>query len=145
MARSRDLLQRFRPAGAPGTAASAGVPADRVAELSAELEPVLALLDVASEEAGRIRAEGSREAARLRAEAGERARTLVATATREAEADRIAAAARVNERAAAEADETVAAARAEAAALRLRADERLQEYADRVLGAVRSTVLGDTP
>lgn len=145
MARSRDLLQRFRPAGAPGTAASAGVPADRVAELSAELEPVLALLDGVGEEAARIRAEGSREAARVRAGAGERARAMVATATREAEADRIAAAARVNKRAAAEAEATVAAARAEAAALRLRADAHLQEYADRVLAAVRSTVLGDSP
>lgn len=145
MARSRDLLQRFRPAGAPGTAASAGVPADRVAELSAELEPVLALLDAVSEEARRIRAEGSREAARIRAGAAERVRTMVATATREAEADRIAAAAQVNERAAAEADETLAAARAEAAALRLRADEHLQECADRVLTAVRSAVLGDAP
>ena len=82
MARSRDLLQRFRPAGAPGTAATAGVPADRVAELSAELEPVLALLDEVTEVAGRIRAEGTRDAARVRAAAGERARTLVATATR---------------------------------------------------------------
>ena len=145
MARSRDLLQRFRPAGAPGTAASAGVPADRVAELSAELEPVLALLDEVTQEAARIRAGGSREAARLRSEADQRARTTVATATREAEGDRLVSAASVNERAAAEAAETLAAARAEASALRRRADEHLQEYADRVLAEVRSTVLGDAP
>jgi hypothetical protein len=121
------------------------VPADRVAELSAELEPVLALLDDVTVVAGRIRAEGTRDAARIRAAAGERARTVLAAATREAESERIAAATRVNERAAAEADETVAAARAEATALRLRADEDLQQYADRVLTAVRSTVLGDAP
>jgi regulator of protease activity HflC (stomatin/prohibitin superfamily) len=145
VARSRDLLQRFRPAGAPGTAAAAGVPADRVAELSAELEPVLALLDEATREAVRIRAEGSREAARLRAAADRRARTTVAAATREAEGDRLAAAARVNDRAAAEAAKTLAAARLEAAALHRRADEHLQEYADRVLAEVRSTVLGDAP
>lgn len=145
MARSRDLLQRFRPAGAPGTAAAAGVPADRVAELSAELEPVLAQLDETGEEAVRIRAEGSREAARIRAEAEQRARTMVATAVREAEGDRLAAAARVNQRAAAEAAQTVAVARAEAAELRREADERLQQYADRVLAAVRSALPGDAP
>lgn len=145
MARSRDLLQRFRPAGAPGTAAAAGVPADRVAELSAELEPVLAQLDEATQEAVRIRVGGSREAARLRTEAEQRARTMVATATREAEADRLAAAARVNRRAAAEAAETLDVARAEAAALRREADERLQQYADRVVAAVRSALLGDAP
>ena len=39
MLSARDLLHRFRPVGAPG-AAPAGVPADRVAEVSRELQPV---------------------------------------------------------------------------------------------------------
>jgi hypothetical protein len=42
MPRVRDLLYRFRPEGAPGAAAAAGVPADRAAELTAELEPLIA-------------------------------------------------------------------------------------------------------
>lgn len=42
MPRVRDLLYRFRPARAPGAAASAGVPVDRTAELTAELEPLIA-------------------------------------------------------------------------------------------------------
>ena len=32
MPRSRDTLQRFRPAGTPGAASAAGIPVDRVAE-----------------------------------------------------------------------------------------------------------------
>lgn len=45
----RDFLERFRPAGAPGPAAAA-VPADRPAELAAELEAVFALLNEAEAE-----------------------------------------------------------------------------------------------
>ena len=44
MPRTRGLLQRFRGAGAPGAASAVGVPADRVAETAAELEPVFARL-----------------------------------------------------------------------------------------------------
>ena len=44
MTRTRELLERFRPAGTPGAAGGRGVPVDRVAERSAELEPVLELL-----------------------------------------------------------------------------------------------------
>ena len=44
MARARDFLEWFRPSGTPGAAARPGVPADRLAERSAELESLLALL-----------------------------------------------------------------------------------------------------
>ncbi|MFJ1709912.1 hypothetical protein [Kitasatospora sp. NPDC088346] len=51
----RDFLARFRPTGAPGASAT-GVPADRAAELTAELGPSLAELTQAQEEAdGRTR------------------------------------------------------------------------------------------
>jgi hypothetical protein len=50
----RDFLARFRPAGAPGTAARAAVPADRSRELEAEVEPVLALLEDTDAERKRI-------------------------------------------------------------------------------------------
>jgi hypothetical protein len=66
MPRSRDILQRFRPAGTPGPASSSGVPADRVAEASAELEPVLALLAETQAEVSRIRRDAEREAEQRR-------------------------------------------------------------------------------
>src|SRR5512135_1507062 len=53
MADLRDFLARFRPAGTPG-AARAGVPADRPAELEAEVGPVLALLAGTDAECGRL-------------------------------------------------------------------------------------------
>ena len=66
MPRSRDILQRFRSAGTPGAATATGVPADRVAELSAELEPVLAQLVSVQQEVSRIRADAHNEAERRR-------------------------------------------------------------------------------
>ena len=74
MPRPRDLLQRFRLAGTPGAPAAPGVPADRVAEVSAELEPVLARLAAAEQEAERLRTGARDEAARrIRDAAGPRA------------------------------------------------------------------------
>lgn len=145
MPRSRDLLQRFRPAGTPGAAASAGVPADRVAELSAELEAVFLLLADAELETRRIRAEGRREAERVRRDAGERARTLVSTAQIQAEADRAAAAARVRERAQGEASAVIDAADREADAVRRRAATRIPALVDQVYSAVRNETQVDRP
>ena len=59
-----DVLRRFRPVGSPGAAAVAGVPADRIGELAAELAPVFQLLDETLQECVRIRAEATREATR---------------------------------------------------------------------------------
>ena len=69
MTQTRDFLDRFRPAGAPGGAARAGVPADRVRELAAEVGPVLALLDDVHAECDQILGEARREAARVAAQA----------------------------------------------------------------------------
>ncbi|HEX7745917.1 MAG TPA: hypothetical protein VF462_11720, partial [Micromonosporaceae bacterium] len=58
----RELLDRFRPAGAPGAASAAGVPADRQTTASAELDPVFAALaDVVAKCAG-LRATAVRDA-----------------------------------------------------------------------------------
>ncbi|MFZ5869263.1 MAG: hypothetical protein ACOYXW_01825 [Actinomycetota bacterium] len=140
MARSRSLLERFRPAGTPGAAAKPGVPADRVAELSAELEPVLALLADSVDEASSIRAAARRDAERIRREAAERAQALVAQARRDAEAERAEAAARMAERAEAESAQAVTAAEDEAAAVRRRGAERMSEYVDRVLAELRHDI-----
>jgi hypothetical protein len=56
MAGARDFLERFRPSGTPGAAVRRSVPADRLAERSAELELLLALLAEMETEVAQIRA-----------------------------------------------------------------------------------------
>ncbi len=145
MARSRNILERFRPAGTPGAAAKPGVPADRVAELSAELEPVLALLDDAVQEARGVRAEGRRRAELVRRRAEERAHALLAQARRDAEAERSAAAVRVTEQAEAEAAAELAAAQQQAEEVRRRGAELMPGYVDRVLDALREELIPGRP
>lgn len=140
MPRSRDILQRFRPAGTPGPAASAGVPADRVAEVAAELEPVLALLADTQEEASRIRRVAEEEAERRRRAAAERAGALVASAHRQAGSDRAAAAVRVSRKVEEENAAALAEAERAATAVRDRAAERMPALLDRVLTATRDAL-----
>jgi hypothetical protein len=80
-----DFLSRFRPAGAPGAASRAGVPADRAAELSAELDPVLALLAAADADCGRLAAEAEQEAGRLAAQGRDQAASIAADAVQRAD------------------------------------------------------------
>ncbi|HXZ70462.1 MAG TPA: hypothetical protein VEH31_06230 [Streptosporangiaceae bacterium] len=65
MTQPHDFLDRFRPAGAPGAAARAGVPADRARELAVEVEPVLASLDGTHAECQRIIEAARQEADRI--------------------------------------------------------------------------------
>ncbi|CAL2057002.1 protein of unknown function [Streptomyces murinus] len=83
----RDFLERFRPTGTPG-ASAAGVPADRTAERAAELEPALARLTDAQQEAERIRAAARRTAEALRRDAAREAEQIVAAARERAPAVR---------------------------------------------------------
>lgn len=145
MPRSRDLLQRFRLAGTPGAASVAGVPADRVAEVSAELEPVLILLSDVQEQARQIRAAGRDEADRRRHDAREQARALVSAAQREADAIRAEAAAEVRRRAAADTAAVLSAADRDADRIRRQVAERLPGYVDRVVRAVRKTFMEPQP
>lgn len=142
----RELLDRFRPAGAPGAASAAGVPADRQRTASAELDPVFAALaDVVAKCAG-LRATAVRDAARREAEAAEKARVLVARARADAPAQRAAAAARLREGGAAEATRILDRAAAEADAIRRRAQERRPDLVDRVVAQVRrdlAALVGD--
>jgi len=139
--RSRELLQRFRLAGTPGAAAVRGVPADRAAEATAELEPVLARLAEAEQQARAVRAAGQLEAARRRQAAAEHARSRVDAARQEADEVRAEAFAEVRRRAAAETTELLEAADREAALIRSRTAERMPAYVDRVVAAVRAMVL----
>ncbi len=141
MPRPRDLLQRFRLAGTPGAAAAPGVPADRVAELSAELGPLLARLDSTCAEADRVRAAAQDEAQRRRHRAEERARAEVAAARSDADAERADAAARVRRHADEERDRMLTEAEREAAGISHRAADRMPEYVDRVVAEVRDAVL----
>jgi hypothetical protein len=88
MPSTRDLLQRFRPAGAPGAATASGVPADRVAERDAELAPVFARLADPVAQAARIRQDALVEAERRRLIARDAAAARVAAARQDAEAIR---------------------------------------------------------
>ncbi|MEU7642596.1 MULTISPECIES: hypothetical protein [unclassified Streptomyces] len=84
MAGLRDLLMRFRPVSTPGPAAT-GVPADRTAELAAELTPSLARLDSTAAEAEAVRAAARREADRIRRDAARRAEVITARASARSE------------------------------------------------------------
>ncbi|UZG55250.1 hypothetical protein [Rhodococcus opacus] len=140
MPRSRDILERFRSAGTPGAATATGVPADRVSELSAELEPVLAQLAATQAEVSRIRIGAQREAEVRRQQATERAAALVAAAHRQAAAERADTARQATRHYEEEAAAAFAAAEVNAAAVRHRAAERMPSYVDRVVSAARAAV-----
>jgi hypothetical protein len=139
MPSARELLQRFRPAGTPGAAAPAGVPADRTAELGRELQPVFDELAGTVAEVAGIRQAAAEEARDRRERAAAQARGIVESARRRAEAERADAAARILGHSEQEKASTVAAARREAADIARRADERSAAYVDRMIDTVRRT------
>jgi len=144
----RDFLERLRPSGTPGAAALSGVPADRVAERSAELEPVLARLADAQAEASQIRRAADDEAQRRRVDAATRASALVAEARRMAEAERRDAAARAHARAATETHDRLEDAASESASIADVARAREPALVDRVVQQARahvSELLGGAP
>ena len=131
----RDLLNRFRPAGAPGPAGGAGVPADRVAARSAELESVFARLADAQPAATRIRSDAAERAHDRRKDGAEAAGRIVAEARGRADAVRAEANARARGAAETAAAEVLDRARADAALLHDRVADRLEEYVGIVVGA----------
>lgn len=138
MAQAHNFLDRFRPAGAPGAAGRAGVPADRRRELAAEIEPVLALLDAAYAECGQIEAAASREVSVIL----ERARAEAARIGAEAERSGRSASAQAVERALSEAGQqarqATAAARRDAAAVRALAEIRTPGLVARAVELART-------
>jgi cell division septum initiation protein DivIVA len=130
----RDFLARFRPAGSPGAASRVGVAADRMRELSAELEPVLALLAPAHAECERIIAGAKSDAQRIMDEAREDAAVVRAQARRRADEVRTAAA-----------EEALAAARERATTLIRDAGRRAQQprpATDRQVSELVATAVG---
>jgi len=108
----RDFLNRFRPAAAPGSASRPGIPADRAAELVAEIDPVLAMLADTQSRCTVIVSDARGQAARIGREAAEQAARIAADGRERAAAARACAA-----------NEVLASARAEAGRSQRAAEE----------------------
>jgi hypothetical protein len=142
---ARDFLDRFRPAGAPGAASRAGVPADRAAELATELEPVLALLDGAYAECGRIIDAAQQDAEQIAEQDREEAAAIATEAKQRARAAQDAAVEHVLAAACAEAEEAVRSAAARADRRRAAfADGRADRLATLAVGLLRARPTGNT-
>lgn len=138
MPQVRDFLDRFRPAGAPGAAARAGVPADMSGARMAELAPVLALLSETDAECGSIIAQAERDARQVVAEARARASAIAAAAERRARAAHDRAARQSLAQARAETGEAEAAAARQAARVRELAAERIPALVSQAVDLVRN-------
>ena len=139
-----DFLNRFRPAGAPGAASRAGVPADRAAELSAELDPVLALLAAADAECARLVAEAEDEASRIAAQGRDEAASITADAVRRAEAARSQAAAEVLAAAGEQGRQAERAAAEQAAGRPAPSEDDVRALIQVAIDLVRSMAAGGT-
>jgi hypothetical protein len=134
----RDILTRFRPAGAPGRPSAAGVPADRRAAARAELASVFAALTGAQHDAATIRRR-AHESAIARVEAARaQARSVVRQAHAAGEAARAQAASQVWQGAQQELAELRSEAERSAAALRDRAEARLPAWREVVTAQLRT-------
>jgi hypothetical protein len=142
MPRARDFLTRFRPVGTPGAAASAGVPADRVAEAEAELEPLFAMLADTEAEVDHIRASADQRIVESHRLAGERAAEVLAQARLSADAERASASARARTVADQEVAHELAAATAQAAHVRQSTNDQMDAQVAEILAAVRARLAG---
>jgi len=133
----RDFLARFRPAGSPGAAARAGVPADRSGELESEVAPVLALLADTEAERERLITQASRDAEQIVAAARSAAGAIAADAAQRAETVREQAARQVMTAAREQAARTVEDARQQAAQVRELARQRMPALVSRTVGTIR--------
>lgn len=137
----RAFLARLRPSAAPGAAAAAGVPADRVGELTAELEPVLALLADDERAADRVRADADVAAAACLRAAAARADAIIADAHREAAAELAAMRACAQAEAATHRDEVDASTKARVEDIRTHAAAHLDEVAAGAVAPVLAALL----
>jgi hypothetical protein len=116
------------------------VPADRVAEASAELEPLFAMLADTEAEADRVRASADQRIAESHRLAAERAAEVLAQAKLRADAERADASARARAIADQEAAQQLAAAAAAAAAaarIHHAAEVRMDAQVADIVGVVR--------
>ncbi|MGH3117420.1 MAG: hypothetical protein ACRDPQ_10680 [Nocardioidaceae bacterium] len=137
MLRIRRYLEWLRPSGVPGAAAPAGVPVDRIAAATAELEPIFALLADCEDEAAGIRHGAGTAAERLQKEAEEAAAGLVEDADARVDRLRMETVARVHAAGQAERADMRAAAEREVARVRRQTAEQLPDLVQRVVDRVR--------
>ena len=140
MPRAPDLLRRFLPAGAPGAAGVAGVPTDRVADVTAELAPVFARLAATEARCDEILEQGHRDAVQAALRAADQERTIAATAQERAAAERVDALAQARQTTQEQNEAELAGAHAQAAQLRADAAERIPDHVARVTAAVAAMV-----
>ena len=140
MPRAPDLLRRFLPAGAPGAAGVAGVPTDRLADVTLELAPVFAQLAATETLCDEVVAQGRRDAATVTQRAAEQVRTIAVAAEQSAAAERIDALARAQQVTQEHVEAGLADARAQAAQLRADAAQRIPELVARISATIAAMV-----
>jgi hypothetical protein len=131
-----DFLRRFRPVVAPGRPARAGVPADHVAERTAELAPIFEGLQDHERAAQRLVADVRADADERRAAAVTEQVRLLAQAREEAHAARAQAAAAVVRAVDEERRSSQADAERRAAELGRGAADELPDFVDRIVASV---------
>lgn len=137
MPQLHDFLARFRPAGPPGAAARAGVPADRSRELEAEVGPVLVLLESTDAECDRDVALARRASEQIIAAAKAEAAAIAADAERQARVAREEAGRQVMVLALDEAARAMDSARQQAARTRELSRQRIPVLAGRAVDLIR--------
>lgn len=140
MPRVRDLLFRFRPAGAPGAATAAGVPVDRAADATAELAPLFARLTDTERACADILAAARRDAETQREDGLRRAAAIETEALRRRDAERAAAAARIRQGNDDETATLLAEADERANHIRQWGASQLPRYRDDAVTAVRTLI-----
>lgn len=83
-----DILRRFRFHGVPGAPAPAGIPFDRSGAIEAELAPIFSSLEAAQDRSAALVEAASGDATRRRAEVAERVHRILAQARVDADATR---------------------------------------------------------
>ena len=130
MAAPSEFLRRFRLHVVPGAPTAVPAPADRGAELEAELAPVLAALEETQRSAAAVAATAERQAAAARVRAAAHGERLVADARNGRAAARAGAYARRLGDADREREQLLAAGRAEADRVGRLADARMPAAVD---------------
>ncbi|GAA1695412.1 hypothetical protein GCM10009733_108760 [Nonomuraea maheshkhaliensis] len=143
MARLREFAGRFRPAGVPGAAAPAGVPADLRAGREAELEPVFAALAETVRTCSDLREQAAEDARATGRRTREQCESILADARSRAAAERAGALASARGRRLTENQALLDEARRTAQEVRERARTRLPYLVEQVLDRIRG--LGARP
>ena len=140
MPRVPNLLHRFAPAGAPGSAGVAGVPADRAADHAAELTPLLAQLADTEARCDEILDQARRDAAANVEHAAQQVHAIAASEQQRAVSERADATARARTALTQQNEAELAAARELAARVREHGADRVPDYVARVTAAIADMI-----